>query len=389
MTMKPSAHIICAVALLWRLGHVSCQEGAKRPKDAWEVKVWGGLGGLPALDAGTKSDTDTDTSIISKAQSLMPEDPPGHLLLPNPCTDAGFLRPNYTLSGLNLTRTFLNATNDFPALYQANVSVHDAANNISMRCSGEIQTVTRGRELRIGCVHENGLRDNRFQGYAWLDLGLSGFEPQEQSVRQLKEFQLEQYWVCPPEPVYPRVYRAVVLMNVNATCPPRTATTTNTTSSCRVPVDFPPFTQPSFTLKGPQDPPEPLVQRPSGPPIAEERPNPPAAECADVSLTHPNWVVEDIVYFPNYPRVGADGQTLNLTITSRATGVTQRCYWGWDNVKTEYLWYGLKLACQPLDGAPTDLSRTVFDITFWSEGISYNLWIRQNWMCGDKKGTYS
>lgn len=66
------------------------------------------------------------------------------------------------------------------------------------------------------------------------------------------------------------------------------AATTNTTTNCRAPVDLTPFYQPSFTRKGPQDPPEPLVQRPSEPPVAEERPNPPAADCADLSLTHPN-----------------------------------------------------------------------------------------------------
>lgn len=385
--MKPSARI-WAVALLLGLGHVSSQEleGSQRPKDVWEVKKWGGLGGLPPFgDADTEQDT--DMSIVSKAQSVMPDPPAGNSLLPNPCTDADFLRPNYTLSGLNLTRTFLNASSEFPALYQANVSVHDTANNLPMRCSGEFLAIYQNQQLRIDCAHESGLRDSRFQGSALLNLRLSIFETQEAAILGQKSFQLEQYWVCPPEPVYPRVYRAVVFTSLHATCPPLREVR-NATSSCRIAVNMAPFFQPSFTLKGPQEPPEPLVQRPLGPPTPEERPNPPAPDCADVSFTHPNWILEDVVYVPNFPRTVNITQTFNFTITSRATGVTQRCYWGWDNLKTDYLWYGIKPACQPLPGAPPDPSRTVFEMTLW-EGKEYDLRIRQNWICGDKEGTFS
>ncbi|KAK3370376.1 hypothetical protein B0H63DRAFT_552312 [Podospora didyma] len=110
-------------------------------------------------------------------------------------------------------------------------------------------------------------------------------------------------------------------------------------------------------------------------------------DCADMSLTHPDWVVENgTIYVPG-PSWGLINQTtLNFTLTSRATGVQHFCRWGGRNLE---LVYGdeLLMVCSPLPGAPYDASGTSFRVKFGYSNRELN--VQQNWTCGDTKGTYS
>ena len=379
--MRPTS--FWAIALLTLLRHVSSQGTEDRPKDLWDVELWGGL--PPFTDVTANED-----QMVVQVQNLVPEPPntvQEAVQLPNPCTDTGFRPPVYTFSGWNITKTYLNASGEYPSHYTLDVRLQDTANNYSMGCSSDLLAPWRlNQDWRTECVIEKGSRDDRFQSVTWLSVRLRVLETQETWLWG-SGLGLQQYWHCPPganDSRYPREYQAGLSADFNASCPLREAA--NLAYACTVVTA--PSIKTAYTPKWSPNQTEPLVPRPLEA-TPEERPNlAPARDCTDMSLTHPDWVVEDgAIYVPNLPGTNLTTSTLNFTIASRPTGVQYFCFFGGNNTNVvntgfEYL----QLLCRQPPGSAPDPSRTSLAARF--RPVNRQLSVSQAWICGDPEGSY-
>ncbi|KAK3348678.1 hypothetical protein B0T25DRAFT_608834 [Lasiosphaeria hispida] len=375
----------CAITLLWGLKHVLCQEESTRPKDIWDVEVWGGL---PPL-----GDNAIEPFSWNQKPVINPGPSPGSSTAPrlrNPCTDTDFLPPAYALSGWDMTKTYLNASGELPTHYQFNVTLQETANNYSLRCSGQfLVPFPPNQDLKTACIPDDEFHDDRFQGNVWLYIRkLKTPESQDALIRE-GTLGLEHYWYCPPnasESAYPYVYRAIAgASKFNGSCPLRQAA--NTPYVCNA-TTTPGMTS-RLTPRWLSNHTEPLVPHPLTSPPEERVELPPPRDCTDMSLTYPDWVIEEgATYVPSLPKTSINTTTLNFTITSRPTGTQHFCFWGGNN--TEIIPQNMDLMvlrCRPLSGAPLDPSSSWFGVGFWSK--SRELLVEQSWSCGDTRGTFS
>ncbi|KAK0648008.1 hypothetical protein B0T16DRAFT_455514 [Cercophora newfieldiana] len=368
------------------------EAGTSRPRDMWNVDIWGGL---PPFADDTES---PDESAFRNQKSVL--DIGVHLgssaapRLPSPCTDANFLPPIYDLHEWNMTKTYLNASGEYPLRYHFSVTVQDVANNYSVRCSGDFPVPwSPNTDWRVLCIPETAFPDDQYGGNIWLVLfplqrGEHGLRPNPREIWiSGTPIGVDHLWFCPPrsnDSLYPRVYRANgglrdnevrgTPTRFNGSCPPQG--TTNTPYVCNIttsPAVNSTLTRPLFSGKT-----NPLLPHPVSAPI-EDRPQlVPTQDCTTMSLSYPNWVVESTTYVPSQPKASVNTTIFNVTITSRATGATNFCSWAGSNQ-----W----LTCSPPPGATQDPSQTLFQAHFNFD--SRELSIRQNWTCGDAEGSYS
>lgn len=375
--------IVWTVLLSWGFEIASCQEKPTRPKDVWDVEVWGGL---PSL---------SPDAIESFSWQQKPIIAPGPgtasgmaALLRNPCTDAEFLPPLYELSSWNVSKTYLNASGELPTYYTFSVTLQDTANSYSLRCSGEFRVpFPPNQDLKTPCAPEDAFQDDRFQGNVWLIVRKPAPGADDRWIRE-GSLGLEHFWYCPPhqgESAYPHVYRVISgTSKFNGSCPSQQ--TPNTTYACDVTTS--PGMTSSLTPKWLRNQTESLIPHPLTSPAEERVDLPPTRDCTDMSLTYPDWVVDNAIYVPNLPKTSINTTMLNFTITSRATGAQQFCSWGGNN--TEVIRENMDLMplrCRPLPGALEDPSQSSFGAGFWSK--SRELLVRQSWICGNIGGTYS
>jgi len=387
---------IRATALLLGAMRVWCQdeEELTRPSDIWDVEVWGGL---PAFD------DDTQGPYGPLGWNQKPVYDPGArqglsaaARLPNPCDNPKFLPPTYDLSGWNMTKTYLNVSGEYPLHYRFNVTVQDTANDYSVRCSGDFPVPwSPNTDWRVSCVPDN----DQYSGNIWLvlfplqrqDHGV-WVEPREIWIPGTP-VGMDHLWFCPPSTsanesdssLYPRVYRANGGLRDNES----RGTPTRFTGSCparemaSVPyvcsnITTSPAVNTTLTRQLTSEKTGPLVPHPLAAP-AEDRPQlVPTQDCTAMSLSYPDWVVEDgATYVPSSSKASLDTTMFNVTVTSRATGITNYCVW---NGARQWL------TCRPLAGALQDASQTSFQIYFNVD--SRELSINQNWTCGDTGRTY-
>ncbi|KAK1751131.1 hypothetical protein QBC47DRAFT_464326 [Echria macrotheca] len=377
----------------WHL--VTCQNAVSRPKDIWETNTWGGL---PPLN---DSPQEISASAIKILQTeLKATDASEHL--PNPCLDSTFQTPVYDFLDWNVTRVYLNASGEYPNTFHIAVRLRDSANNYSMNCAGDHMIRNTGpfEQRYTPCAPEGGFNDNSFQPLVSFEL----YEPilQESSIPNWagqdlnSKIGLQQYWICtsPADPSsYPRVFKATVRDDIRLACPARNGSATgeriqcNTKTPGSLRADYTPKYDASLTPV--------LIPSPFDPPPAEEGLHPaPPRDCTDLSLTHPDVIVEDGVLLQIGPqgRSGTNmtGHSLQLNLTSRVTGVSHSCRWGEAWNQTEISGdrnLTLVLRCTPPPAAPPDPFGSVFSMTFAPSTGSAT--IRHWWQCGDMGGTYS
>ena len=322
--------------------------------------------------------------------------------LPNPCLDSNFQAPVYDFLDWNVTRVYLNASGEHPNTFDIAVRLRDIPNNYSLNCAGQHVIRNSGpyEQRYTACTPEGGFNDNSFRPIVSFEL----YEPiltlstTPDGVGINSKVGLQQYWICTPPPAsssssYSRVFKAAVRADIRLACPARNGSAlgeriqciTTTPGSLRA--DYTPKYDASLT--------PPLMPWPFDPPPAEEGLHPaPPRDCTDLSLTHPNVIVEDGVLLELGPQgrgsSNMTGNSLQLTLTSRVTGVSHWCRWGsaWNHTQISgYQNLTLALRCTPPSEAPPDPFGSVFTMEFTpSTGRAT---IRHRWQCGNVGGTYS
>jgi hypothetical protein len=118
---------------------------------------------------------------------------------------------------------------------------------------------------------------------------------------------------------------------------------------------------------------------------------PPVQDCTDMSFTHPDWVLDNVVYVsgqqPMRPNIKTS--SFNFTLTSRVTGVRMLCQWeGALGDETFVADKGLMLlACSSSQGGP-DLFRSRDKVVSEYSMALRQLRIRHEWICGDIQGSH-
>ena len=134
-----------------------------------------------------------------------------------------------------------------------------------------------------------------------------------------------------------------------------------------------------------------LEHRPTPPPATRGINPPTSRDCTDVSFAYPDWTLNDFTYRqPISWDNPAATASLNLSLTSRATGLRVRCRWGADVGITEN-WavvseYTMIPMCTPETPDPLH-SNSAFSMRF--NAVGKLLYLERSWMCGDTAGTYS
>jgi len=111
----------------------------------------------------------------------------------------------------------------------------------------------------------------------------------------------------------------------------------------------------------------------------------PESNCADLSFTYPNWVVDNLTYIPNAAGTNLSTTVLNFTVISRATGSQHLCYWAGNTSRMTSSEF--QLDCKPVNPSTKDSSQTMYSNRF--HPTAKQITLRQDWVCGDPQGGYS
>jgi hypothetical protein len=138
----------------------------------------------------------------------------------------------------------------------------------------------------------------------------------------------------------------------------------------------------------PTPPSKPLVPRPQPQPQPEDLhlPNNGTLQtpqnCSDISFTHPDWVVNNFE-FHSHGSGGTDIVNLNISLTSRPTGVRALCQWESGTAITAN-GESLLLSCSVDPANIPDGSDSRFKALFNLSEKSLS--VQQEWVCGDLSG---
>jgi len=130
-----------------------------------------------------------------------------------------------------------------------------------------------------------------------------------------------------------------------------------------------------------------LEPRPTLPPVTGGISPPPSRDCSDVSFTYLYWTIHDFTYQdPRSWDNPAATASLNISLTSRVTGVCVRCQWGQGVGVAEYSNNTMIPVCAPEVPDPLH-SDSTFLLRF--NTVAKTVSIEQRWVCGGTAGTYS
>ncbi|KAK0619640.1 hypothetical protein B0T14DRAFT_603396 [Immersiella caudata] len=299
----------------------------------------------------------------------------------NPCTDDTFQPPIYQFSNESAVIEFfynLDPTGNYYSTVKFKVT--DIANNYSLRCTWGPEYQGFARDWIGGCTPEAGPEWSRKQDVTLLRLVPDSLMKHKGPREQVHFLQ---YWYCDiKNGSYPEVYqsRASVYLG-NFTCPLQGQRSVD--YPCNVSSTSP------ITVKGewygrgalPRTP--QLAPRPSPPPPpARGLSPPPAKDCTELSLTHPEWGLNSFSALPAIRPGEERTARVNLTITSRASGVRAECKFD-ENSKNDL--GTLYLDCTLRPSNPE--SRSKFTILYYE--TFRRLSIEEEWVCGDTNGQYS
>lgn len=393
------------------MADASRPKSSGRPKDLWETNIWGGLPSLQELSAELNiPEAPSAANFVSRpntfqAAAVAHNNTTTDSRLPNPCTDASFRAPVYEIVSWNVTRAHSDSSSlDSPVRIDVAATLWDRVNNYSMQCAGDLMFARPWDYWYISCAPEGGFRDEGLQQLASIALWSQPFS-RDSGTNNLM---VQQYWGCAIQEQedirFPyvhscqqqagdtevltqdagrRVYTARATNHrFTVSCPSKNTTSIN----CNM--TTPSRLQSDFTLPWNANQTTPLRSLPIVGP-AEQRPQAgvPSLDCALNAFTHPDWTIEEgATYIPSPPGGKLADITLNLTITSRVTGIQHLCRWGGDHKAVD--WYGNpQLSCALPAGAAFDASLTSYIMVFFPD--KRTLRIDQRWVCGDSAGTYS
>ncbi|KAK0726001.1 hypothetical protein B0H67DRAFT_551424 [Lasiosphaeris hirsuta] len=261
-----------------------------------------------------------------------------HAVAPNPCTNALFQPPIYSISNVSVVKSFVGDYGSFRGIFD--FSVRDAANNYSLNCSW-------GR----GEARGYGSHPDQWGWMNCVDPVTGTVPPIESRITTLlnldspallanKSLQsparIAQYWYCDiVGGAYPEAFQARADIFLDVVCPG--VGTRDTAVSCNI-TSQPVTIKAQWIPRGTLFPGTPrLERRPTTPPTSRGIDPPPSRDCTDVSFTYPDWTLNDFTYKqPVSWDNPAATASLNLSLTSRATGSRVRCRWGADAGVTEW-----------------------------------------------------
>lgn len=304
----------------------------------------------------------------------------------NPCTDEDFQPPVYEFTNATASVKF-DARTEYGTDYTSTVKfgVTDIANNYSLLCTWSAWQFASTNWF-YACEPEAGS-----QWSTPLQKNLVNLVPESliKGKTDVKEpVRLVQYWYCDiKNQSYPEMFQSRAAVFFNFACPTQgergvdyACNTTATTSPIRVKAEWP--------GRGalPQTP--QLIPRPTQPgPAPKGLDPPPKSDCTLQSLSYAQWDLTAFSALPGGERWEMKMGRVNLTLTSRATGVRWDCKIDGpstnDGTETQ-------LNCTSQQPAQQPESRNVIKV--WASSNTYNiqnLRIDEEWVCGDPNGTYS
>jgi hypothetical protein len=117
----------------------------------------------------------------------------------------------------------------------------------------------------------------------------------------------------------------------------------------------------------------------------------PALDCTDMSFTHPDWLIENFFYAPQFTSGNTTVQAvINFTATSRATTARIECHWPGEEPLIVPHTYLSRMDCYMAgfpNGTDPFQSNSTFDVSF--DERSNEMEIRQSWTCGDSEGKHA
>ena len=348
-----------------------------------------------------------------------------YVSLPDPCINAAFLPPIYEFSNFTVIKGWQwdrtgNETVVENFRGYLNFTVHDTANNYSLLCDWGYREYVRGYTGKaedwgwLNCVPQTGavsLPESRTVTLMNLNHTKNLWE--NKSLQS--PIRIAQHWYCDiVNGSYPfvspfalagqhlsaadsiclsprEVYQAHVDFFADTACP--AVGRKSTPAFCNVTTPLPAIVKPLWVPPGSPYPGTPrLAPHLSAAPTSRGISPPPSRDCTDVSFTYPDWTIHDFTYKEPASPDNPTTASLDMSLTSRATGVRVRCRWGAEYNVTER-WavvvdYIIIPVCAPEDKTSDPLnSNSTFALRH--DTVNKMLYIQQDWVCGDVAGTYS
>ncbi|KAK0618915.1 hypothetical protein B0T14DRAFT_584163 [Immersiella caudata] len=312
----------------------------------------------------------------------------------NPCGNPTFQPPIYTLDNINVVKSFRsdggadenNVRVNFDGTL--NFTLSDVANNYSLSCSW-------GQRSDRGVAPRGYGKDRGDWGYNNCVDPITGEAPPSESrVATLLNLDIQgllrnqspqspvriaQYWWDPP-------YQAHAEVSVDVTCPQ--VGSRNSAAPCNV-------TQKVASAKAQWVPrgtlfpgTKQLERRSTTPPSNKGIDPPPSRDCSDVSLSYPDWTIQELTYKePESWSNATATASFNMSLTHRPTGVRMRCQWGADVGVTE-IWTAVSTLVMvtlcKTEGADSLNSSSSLKAIF--DTSAKELSLEQRWKCGDAAG---
>ena len=313
--------------------------------------------------------------------------PLGHASSPqgeawDPCVDAQFQPPIYQFANFSLNKEILQSGS---SLATFNFTLVDVANkNRTLQCEWEEWWSWRywarwepGCRLSTTSSINGSISSSRH-------LGLLNLDPQAIAANRAtgNPIGVIEYWFCDigSNASFPQVYQSRAQLSLpNITCPGHASS--GVTVPCTVP-QLPLTAKAQWQPAGPLPGTPQLQPRPSPPPRTSGLDPRPSEDCTAVSLAHPDWTVSDLAYKPKTENDRAP--MLTFSLASRAFGANVTCEYVQQDQTTEQL---QTPACVPQPNSNLETSRSKLALRF--RPLDQRLFVQEDWICGDTKGTYS
>jgi len=281
------------------------------------------------------------------------------------------------MSNVTASSLYSPMQDDRDDLKTLNFTLRDTANNYILRCVwGPFQHRHRWEEYVRGiCKREdpNVALSDPCQQQTLVRIRVFGAS----NIAAKSVLTVLQEWYCPFSNVYPTYFQATGGAEVTIGCPVGKEGSDMATSQCDVLTSSPIKIDAKWIPPGPAKMERQLIPHPDPLPTPLLGPAP-SKECTELSVSHPDWTVEDLVYVPD------SDSSLMVTLNSRALeGLRFVCQSSGKTAAQS----AITLSCTR-DAGQTDAfnSSSVFSLEY-NPGAK-NLRIQRDCLCGDTKGTF-
>lgn len=117
--------------------------------------------------------------------------------LPNPCSDASFRNPVFSLTNWDVTKAHQRAASEYPADIHLSVTLRDTANNYTLHCAADHHVESdKVAFVHPACTPEGGFHEDDVRALMSLEIRDSDFFP-VQGAETPFFVQVSQSWFCP------------------------------------------------------------------------------------------------------------------------------------------------------------------------------------------------